>query len=86
MKKMKIKNKILVANILTVVCAVLTLLSFSAMQGFSFATLVAICVGIYFAKATLSFVRVENILRRKTNSIKFKQVVCYQQNKSVKAA
>lgn len=65
---MKMKNKILAVNILTVVCAILTLLSFSAISGFSLSTAIAIFLGMGFANVTWLFVKLENVLRKKANN------------------
>ncbi|MEG2082570.1 MAG: hypothetical protein RR011_05020 [Oscillospiraceae bacterium] len=62
---MKIQHKIILVNILTVISAILTLVSFSAMQGISSATVVAIGIGIFFADLTFSLVKTENLLRIK---------------------
>ena len=59
------QNKIYLASTLTVLAAFATVLCFFAMDGISFTTVVAVSAAAFFAKLTVSFFKVENILRAK---------------------
>ena len=59
------QNKIYLASTLTVLAAFATVLCLFAMDGISFTTVVAVSAAAFFAKLTVSFFKVENILRAK---------------------
>ena len=59
------QNKIYLASTLTVIAAFATVLCLFAMDGISFTTVVAVSAAAFFAKLTVSFFKVENILRAK---------------------
>ena len=59
------QNKIYLASTLTVLAAFATVLCLFAMDGISFTTVVAVSAASFFAKLTVSFFKVENILRAK---------------------
>ena len=59
------QNKIYMATALTVLAAFATVLCLFAMDGFSLRTAVAIGGSYFFAQLTVSFFKVENILRAK---------------------
>ena len=60
------QNKIYIASTLTVIAAFATVICLFAMDGFSFRTVGAIAGAYFFAQLTVSFFKVENILRAKT--------------------
>ena len=59
------QNKIYLASTLTVLAAFATVLCLFAMDGISVTTFVAVFAAAFFAKLTVSFFKVENILRAK---------------------
>ena len=59
------QNKIYLASTLTVLAAFATVLCLFAMDGISFTTVVAVSAAAFFANLTVSFFKVENILRAK---------------------
>ena len=59
------QDKIYLASTLTVLAAFATVLCLFAMDGISFTTVVAVSAAAFFAKLTVSFFKVENILRAK---------------------
>ena len=59
------QNKIYLASTLTVLAAFATLLCLFAVNGLTFTTVVALAAAAFFAKLTVSFFKVENILRAK---------------------
>ena len=64
------QNKIYLASTLTVLAAFATLLCLFAVNGLTFTTVVALAAAAFFAKLTVSFFKVENILRAKTAAAK----------------
>ncbi len=59
------QNKIYLASTLTVLAAFATVLCLFAMDGISLTTVVSVSAAAFFAKLTVSFFKVENILRAK---------------------
>ena len=59
------QNKIYLASTLTVLAAFATVLCLFAMDGISVTTFIAVFAAAFFAKLTVSFFKVENILRAK---------------------
>lgn len=59
------QNKIYLASTMTVLAAFATLLCLFAVNGISFTTVVALAAAGFFANLTVSFFKVENILRAK---------------------
>ena len=57
------QNKIYMASTLTVLAAFATILCLFAINGVSFTTVVALAAAGFFAHLTVSFFKVENILR-----------------------
>ena len=60
------QNKIYIASTLTVLAAFATVFCLFAMDGFSLRTVGAIACAYFFAQLTVSFFKVENLLRAKT--------------------
>ena len=65
LQPLRYKNKIYLASTLTGLAAFATVLCLFAMDGISFTTVVAVSAAAFFAKLTVSFFKVENILRAK---------------------
>lgn len=59
------QNKIYLASTLTVLAAFATLLCLFTVNGFTLTTVVALAAAAFFAQLTVSFFKVENILRAK---------------------
>ncbi|MEG0092141.1 MAG: hypothetical protein RSA20_09990, partial [Oscillospiraceae bacterium] len=66
---MKKQSKIKLVNMLTVICAITALLSFSAMQGGTFMTVCAVASGACFSYLTVSLAKIESLLRSKEKRI-----------------
>ena len=70
------QNKIYIASTLTVMAAIATVFCLFAMDGFSLKTVGAIACAYFFAQLTVSFFKVENLLRSKRAKERKQQLRC----------
>ena len=64
------QKKIYIASTFTVLAAFATFLCLAAINGISFTTVVALAAAGFFAQLTVSFFKVENLLREKLRAEK----------------